>query len=552
MERIWLASYERNVPADIDPDSYASLVELFEESCAKYANRYAFSNFGVRITYAELDEASAKVAAYLQHVLQLPRGTRVAIMMPNVLQYPVCLFGILRAGMVVVNVNPLYTASELQYQLQDSGSKAIFILANYAHVLAQVVRTTPIQRAVVTEIGDLFPWPKRLLINSVVKYLKKMVPPWQLPACDSWSQMCARTKHHSHMSVDLGGQDLAFLQYTGGTTGVSKGAMLTHRNMIANCLQARCWLTNHTLETGMRIITALPLYHIFSLTANCLVFVEIGGENILITNPRDIPAFIKTLRSNVFHAITGVNTLFNALLQHPKFRLVDFSYLKITLGGGMAVQRRVAEAWQHLTGNPLLEAYGLTEAAPAVCINPLGSPGYNGSIGLPVPSTEIKVVDEAGEELYLDEVGELCVRGPQVMQGYWQKEDETRKVLQDGWLKTGDIARVDACGFVYLVDRKKDVIIVSGFNVYPNEVEDVLVRHPEVIEAAVIGVMDEEKGEQVKAFVVTHAPISKDALIEHCAVYLTRYKMPKLIEFRDELPKTNVGKILRRASRDGG
>lgn len=552
MENFWLKEYPVGVPAQINPDAYASIAEVFEESCRLYGDKPAFSNLGHTYTYQELETASRQFAAYLQHVLSLKKGARVAIMMPNCLQYPIAMFGVLRAGLVVVNVNPLYTARELEYQLNDAGVEGIVILANFAHVLQQVLPKTKVKHVIVTELGDALPVPKRWIVNAVVRYVKKMVPAWNIPQAIGFNQVLKEGSQHSFRREAIQSSDIAFLQYTGGTTGLSKGAILTHRNMIANLEQASAWLKN-SLELGKEIvITALPLYHIFSLTANCLVFMKIGGHNVLITNPRDIPQFIKDLSKVRFTAITGVNTLFNALLNNAAFHKLDFSSLKLALGGGMAVQHAVAERWKKVTGVVLLEAYGLTEMSPAACINPLTLKEYNGSVGLTIPSTEIGVFDDQDHELSVGEVGELCFKGPQVMSGYWQKPEETAKsITKEGWLKTGDVGRIDANGYVYIVDRKKDMILVSGFNVYPNEVEDVVAELSGVLEVAAVGVPDEHSGEVVKLFVVRKdLKLTEHDILEHCRKSLTGYKIPKSVIFKESLPKTNVGKILRRELRD--
>lgn len=552
MEKIWLKEYPKSVPAEIDVNQYASVKQIIEEACRQYADRPAFSNFGTTLNYADVERLSRGFGAWLQRRAGLQKGERVALMMPNLLQYPVTLFGALRAGLTVVNVNPLYTARELDHQLRDSGARAIVIVENFAHTLQAVLANTQVKTVITTEIGDLLSWPKRPLLNFMAKHVKKKVPPWNLPGSLPLRRVLAEGAGLDLAEVPLGHDDIAFLQYTGGTTGVAKGAMLTHGNMVANVLQASAWLSAH-LQAGQEvIITALPLYHIFSLTANCLVFMKIGGHNVLITDPRDMRGFVRTLSRCRFTAITGVNTLFNALLHTPGFDKLDFSALKIALGGGMAVQRAVAERWKRVTGTPLIEAYGLTETSPAACINPLDIKDYNGSIGLPIPSTELSIRDDAGRELKVGEVGELCFRGPQVMRGYWNRPEETAKVLSpDGWLRTGDMGRIDARGYVYLVDRKKDMILVSGFNVYPNEVEDVVMMHPGVREVAAVGVPDEHSGEAVKVFVVKKDPaLTAEELIAHCHKYLTGYKVPKHVEFREELPKSNVGKILRRELRD--
>ena len=552
MDKIWLQSYPPGVPAEIDLEEFASVGELFERSCGKYGDRGAFLNMGKSLSYAELERLSGHFGAYLQQVLKLPPGSRVALMMPNVLQYPIAMFGALRAGYTVVNCNPLYTARELEHQLKDSGAEAIVIVENFVHTLQEALPRTAIRQVLVTGLGDQLGFLKGLLVNLVVRHVKKMVPPWSVPGHIRFSDALSQGAAHRLEPVKVTHEDIAFLQYTGGTTGVAKGAMLTHRNIIANLQQAHAWIKPFLHEGEEVIITALPLYHIFSLTANCLTFFKIGATNVLITNPRDIPGFVEELGKHRFTAITGVNTLFNALLHNAEFAKLDFSALRISLGGGMAVQQAVAEKWAAVTGKPLVEAYGLTETSPAVCINPLDLPAFNHSIGLPISSTEVVVRDDDGIDLPVGQPGELCVRGPQVMKGYWNRPDETaRAIMQDGFLKTGDVAVMDEKGFLRIVDRKKDMILISGFNVYPNEVEDVVVSHPGVIEAAVIGVPDERSGEAVKAFVVRKDPnLTKEALIAYCRENLTAYKVPHLIEFRDELPKTNVGKILRRALRD--
>ena len=481
----------------------------------------------------------------------MEQGDRIAVMMPNVLQNPIAIFAILRAGFTVVNTNPLYTPRELEHQLSDSGAKAIIVMENFCCTLEEVIVKTPIQHVVTTQLGDLLKFPKSLIVNLVVKYIKKMVPAFSLPKAVKFKQALQIGSGKTRQKVSVSHDDLAFLQYTGGTTGVAKGAMLTHGNMVANMQQASAWIKDGVNDGEEVIITALPLYHIFSLTANCLTFMKVGALNYLITNPRDMPGFVKELQGLRFTAITGVNTLFNALMNTPGFEQIDFSHLKLSLGGGMAVQQPVAERWQKLTGSPLLEAYGLTETSPAVCINPLSLKQYNGAIGLPVPSTEVSVQDEDGNVLPQGEVGELCVRGPQVMKGYWQRPEETAKVLSsDGWLKTGDVAQMDEQGFFRIVDRLKDMILVSGFNVYPNEIETVIAGHEGVLEVGVIGEPDADSGEVVKAVVVRKNPELDEAmLIAHCREHLTGYKVPKIIEFREELPKTNVGKILRRELR---
>ena len=552
MEKIWLKKYPPGVPAEIDTNEYASLKEIIETSCARFDVLPAYSNMGRTLSYRELDRLSYQFGAFLRSGLNLAPGDRVALMMPNLLQYPVAAFGALRAGLTVVNVNPLYTARELRHQLQDCGAETIVILENFAHTLTAVIGDTPIKNVITTRIGDLLSFPKSLLVNLVVKYVKRMVPTWKLPGSLDFKTTLAKGQKLNLPEVSLNHDDIAFLQYTGGTTGVAKGAVLTHGNMVANLQQASAWLGTR-IKTGQEvIITALPLYHIFSLLANCLTFTKAGGHNVLITNPRDMAGFVKTLKKIRFTAITGVNTLFNGLLNTPGFGEVDFSRLKLTLGGGMAVQRSVAERWKATTGVTLIEAYGLTETSPAACINPIDNQDYNGSIGLPISSTEASIRDDDGRELGIDEVGELWLRGPQVMREYWHRPEETAKVLTaEGWLRTGDMATIDEQGYVRIVDRKKDMILVSGFNVYPNEIEDIVATHEGVGEVAAVGVPDEQSGELVKIVVVKKDPaLTADQLIQHCRNNLTAYKVPKRVEFRDELPKTNVGKILRRALRD--
>jgi long-chain acyl-CoA synthetase len=530
------------------------LQDLFLRSAKEFHDLPAFSNLGKTYRFAEMEQLTLQFAAYLRHEAGLQRGDRIAIMMPNVLQYPVVMFAAFRAGLIVVNTNPLYTDRELQHQLKDSGARAIVILENFAHTLADVIEQTDVEVVVTTKLADLVGGLKGMLVNFVVQYVKKMVPPFSLPGAVPFRQAMAKGKRHSagFKDIALGHEDIAFLQYTGGTTGVAKGAALLHRNMLANLLQAEAW-TARDLELGKEVfITALPLYHVFALTANALFSVKIGAKNILITNPRDLPGFIKELGKEPFSFITGVNTLYNAMLNTPGIEKIDFSHLKIALGGGMAVQKAVAEKWKALTGVTLLEAYGLTETSPAVTINPVSLENYNGMIGLPVSSTEVCVRDADGNELDIGEPGELCIRGPQVMLGYWQRPDETAKVLDsDGWLRTGDVAVINEQGYVKLVDRIKDMVLVSGFNVYPNEIEDVLAAHEKVLEAGVIGVADADSGETVRAYIVRKdESLSEDELKAWCREELTGYKRPKQYVFVDELPKSNVGKILRRELRD--
>ncbi|MHB1427143.1 MAG: long-chain-fatty-acid--CoA ligase [Rhodocyclaceae bacterium] len=551
MDKIWLKSYPQGVPAEIGIDHLPSLVALFEEACAKYAGKVAFISMGATLTYRQLDQRSREFAGWLQS-LGLQKGDRVALMMPNLLQYPVALFGTLRAGCVVVNCNPLYTPRELEYQLQDSGAKAIVIVENFAHTLEQVLPRTSVKHVVVTPMGEMLGLVKGALVNFVVRKIKKLVPPWNIPGAINFFQALVVGQSHGMTPVPLGQGDIAFLQYTGGTTGVAKGAILTHANIGANVTQASAWIAPVLREGEELIVTPLPLYHIFALTVS-LTLLRMGARNLLIANPRDIPNFVKEWRKYPISVVTGVNTLFNALLNNPDFAKLDFSPLRVTLGGGMAVQAPVAERWLKTTGVPLLQAYGLTETSPAVTINPLDMKSFNGAIGLPISSTDISIRDDAGKEVALGQIGEICVGGPQVTQGYWQRPDETALAFTpDGFLRTGDMGYVDPQGFVFLVDRKKDMILVSGFNVYPNEVDEVVAQHPGVVEAAAVGVPDEHCGEVVKLYVVRRDPdLTEQAIIDHCRGQLTGYKIPKHVEFRDSLPKTNVGKILRRALKDG-
>ena len=551
-DRPWFKSYPAGIPHEIDLDEYRSIVSVLDAAIGKFRDRPAFSNFGKTFSYAEIDELSRQFAGYLLGELKLKKGDRVAIMMPNCLQYPIALFGTLRAGLTVVNVNPMYTPRELKHQLVDSGASVLLVVDNFGHTVQQVAHETPLKQVITTGLGDLLGFPKGPLINFVLKYVKKMVPDYALPGAIRFNDVLKLGKAYALPKIDIEPDDIAFLQYTGGTTGVAKGAMLTHRNLVANMQQASAWLGT-VLQPGQEtIITALPLYHIFALTANGLVLMKIGGLNHLITNPRDMPGFVKELQKVRFTAITGVNTLFNGLLNTPGFDQLDFSSLKLTLGGGMAVQRAVAEKWKKVTGVTLVEAYGLTETSPAACINPLDLKDYNASIGLPIPSTDVCVKADDGRRLPAGEVGELCVKGPQVMKGYWQRPDETANVIDaDGWLHTGDMAKMDADGFFYIVDRKKDMILVSGFNVYPNEIEDVIAGMPGVLEVAAIGVPDEKSGEAVKVFIVRKDPaLTAEQVKEFCRENLTGYKQPKHVEFRNELPKTNVGKILRKELRE--
>jgi len=548
VDRVWAKNYPEGVPTDINADHYASLLEVFDKSIKDYAEKTAYINMGKSITYAELDQLSLKFAAYLQQQLGLKKGDAVAVMMPNLLQYPVCILGILRAGCVVVNVNPLYTPRELEHQLLDSQAKAIVIVENFAHTLSDVQDKVKLEHVILTHMGDMLGLLKGTIVNLVVKHVKKLIPAHNLKKYVTYKQVIAAGNAAAYKKPVVVGEDLAFLQYTGGTTGVSKGAMLTHRNMVANLEQADGCIGPLLTHGKELVVTALPLYHIFALTANFLVFMKYGGTNLLITNPRDMPNFVKELAKYPFSVITGVNTLFNGLLNTPGFAQLDFSNMKLALGGGMAVQRPVAERWQKVTTTRLVEGYGLTECAPLVTVSPYNLPAYNGSIGFPAPSTDIKLVNDDGVEVAAGEAGEMWVKGPQVMKGYYNRPDETLKVLNaEGWLATGDIARVDDDGFFYIVDRKKDMILVSGFNVYPNEIEEVVAMNDKVLEVAAIGVPNEATGEAVKIFVVKKDQSLTDVeLIQHCKERLTGYKVPKLVEFRTELPKTNVGKILRR------
>jgi len=552
MDRVWHNAYEEGIPTEINPEQYTSLVEVLEESFSKFTHHESFYCMGKCFTWGEMDLLSKKFASYLQNDLKLKKGDRVALMMPNILQYPIALFGIIRAGLTAVNVNPLYTARELEHQLNDAECETIIIFENSCKTLQEIVGNTPVKNVLVTGIGDLLGFPKSLIVNFVIKRVKKMIPNWSLPGYVDFKTALfdANGDHYKRPEVNL--EDIAFLQYTGGTTGVSKGAILTHGNITANLIQAKAWIIKYLKEGEETIITPLPLYHIFSLTANCLVFATMGAKNVLITNPRDMPGFIKELKKHKFTAFTGVNTLFNGLLNQDDFSSVDFSSLKLTLGGGMAVQKPVAEKWKKVTGVTLVEAYGLTETSPAACINPMTLPEYNGKIGVPISSTDVKILDDDGNEVATGEPGEIAIKGPQVMKGYWKRPEDTAEVMtDDGFFKTGDIGFMDEKGYFQIIDRKKDMILVSGFNVYPNEVEEVVVSHPKVLEAAAVGVPDEHSGEIVKIFVVKKDPsLTAEELKAHCKESLTGYKVPKLYEFRDDLPKSNVGKILRKELRD--
>lgn len=552
MQKPWLKSYPAGIPEEIDINEFSSVADILDSSIAKFSNSPAYTNFGKTISYHDVDIYTAQLGAYLKNELGLEKGDRVAVMMPNLLQNPIAIFAILRAGLVVVNTNPLYTARELKHQLNDSGAKAIIIVENFAHVLQDVIDDTKIEHVITTKMGDLLSPVKGFIINTVVKYVKKMVPAFKLKNTVTFKQALKLGAQHRFQTVPSNHDDIAFLQYTGGTTGVSKGAVLTNKNMVANMLQASAWINDFIGDKQGTIITALPLYHIFSLTANCLTFTRYGWCNYLITNPRDMNGFVKELKATEFHVLTGVNTLFNGLLNHPDFKSIDWSNFAFALGGGMAVQRGVAERWKEVTGTTLIEAYGLTETSPAACMNPMNLKEFNGKIGLPISSTEVAIQDDDWNEVALGEHGEICIRGPQVMQGYWHRPKETSNVLSnDSWLHTGDIGFIDDDGFVQIVDRKKDMILVSGFNVFPNEVEEVIALHPDVVEVGVIGKPDEHSGEVVMAVVVKKDDsLTEEALRDFCRESLTSYKVPKSIVFTDELPKTNVGKILRRELRD--
>jgi len=554
MNKPWLAQYPAAVPAEIDFGPLASLNDVLGASCARFADRPAFNSMGTVMSFRQLDEASRAFAAWLQKVAGLKRGDRVALMMPNLLQYPVAMFGVLRAGMVVVNVNPLYTPRELEHQLNDSGAAAIVVLENFAHTLEQVLRATRVRVVVTTQVGDLLPPLKRVLTNAVVKYVKKMVPRWRLEGAIAFNRVLAAGRAQSLDEPALSRADLAFLQYTGGTTGVAKGAMLTHGNMVANVLQVAAWMSPNLSDGVETVVLPLPLYHVFALTG-CLSFFGKGAQAVLVANPRDLPALIKTLREVRFSAIIGVNTLFRALLEAPDARTVDWSHLKLAVAGGMAVQHVVAHRWKQMTGVPLVEGYGLTESAPVAIANPVTIDEWSGQIGVPLPSTDAAILDDDGRPVQLGEVGEIGLRGPQVMKGYWNRPEESAHVFTaDGWLRTGDMGVMDDRGSIRITDRKKDMIVVSGFKVFPNEIEDVLTMHPGVLEAAAIGVRDDRSGEAVKVVVVRKDPaLTEGDLLAHCRQHLTGYKMPRIFEFRSEpLPKTNIGKILRRELRDSG
>ena len=550
MDKIWLNSYPAGVPPEIDVNAYTSVNEVLASTCREFPTRPAFRNLGTTLTYAQVDGLARNFAAWLENRPGLRRGSRIALMLPNVLQYPIAFFGVLRAGMIVVNVNPLYTPRELEHQLRDSGAEGIVILENFAHVLERVRERTEIKHVVTTQIGDLLPFPRRALVNYVVKRVKKLVPEWHIPHAVDFPAALKRGRASAWKAIPVGLGDIALLQYTGGTTGTAKGAILTHGNLVANLLQAGAWAEGKLRRGEETIVTALPLYHIFSLQVNFLLFLRLAASNVLITNPRDLRGFVKEIAKTRFTAITGVNTLYNGLLNTPGFADLDFGGLKVAVGGGAAIHRAVAERWHAVTGCHLSEGYGLTEASPLVACNPLGS-AHSGTIGLPMPSTDVSIRDEQDREVPLGREGEICVRGPQVMQGYWNRPEETLGAFTaDGWLRTGDIGVMDGCGFLRVTDRKKDIILVSGFNVYPTEVEDVIASMPGVVECAVIGVPDALTGEKVKAFVVANGgQVPGEEVIAFCRLHLTSYKVPKLIEFRSELPKNPIGKILRRELR---
>ncbi|HEY5613608.1 MAG TPA: AMP-binding protein [Lysobacter sp.] len=552
MNKPWLVQYPNGVPAEIDLRQFASLKAVLASSCARFSELPAYNSMGTAMTFRQLDEASLAFAAWLQKSASLQRGDRVALMMPNLLQYPVALFGVLRAGMVVVNVNPLYTPRELEHQLRDSGAAAIVVLENFAHTLEQVIGSVPIRIVVTTQVGDLLPPVKRLLTNAVVKHVKKLVPAWRLAGAVDFKRVLADGRRQVLDDVPLGHDDLAFLQYTGGTTGVAKGTMLTHGNMVANVLQVGAWMSPNLKDGEETVVIPLPLYHVFALTG-CLSFFSKGAQTVLVANPRDLPAFLKVLRQTRFTAIIGVNTLFRAMLDAPGFADVDLAHLKLAVAGGMAVQKVVAHRWRERAGVPLVEGYGLTESAPVAIANPVTIQEWSGQIGVPLPSTEAAILDDDGAPVAMGQVGEICLRGPQVMKGYWNRPEETAQAFtDDGWLRTGDMGVMDERGSFRITDRKKDMIVVSGFKVFPNEVEDVVAMHPGVLEVGAIGVPDERSGEAVKVVVVRKDPALTEAeLLAHCRQHLTAYKLPRIIEFRSEpLPKSNIGKILRRMLRD--
>ena len=551
MESIWYKNYPKGISQAINPESYQSILDLFNQSCESFTNHTSFVCMGAKISYGELDKKSTQFAVFLQG-RGLMKGDRIALQMPNLIQFPIALFGALKAGLIVVNTNPLYTQHEMKHQFVDAGVKAIVILENFADKLQEILPETEINTIVTTRLADLHPFPQKQLINFAVKHVKKMVPKFSIPTAINMNQAIAMGRNQNLSQINLTGEDIAFLQYTGGTTGVAKGAMLTHKNILSNMLMISEWMSTVLEEGKETVITALPLYHIFSLTVNCLSFFKLGGKNILITNPRDIPGFIKTLTSTRFTVFTGVNTLFNALANHPDIKQVDFKPLKVSVAGGMALQRSVSELWNQVTQSPIAEGFGLTETSPVVCCNPIDGTERVGTIGMPLPSTDVKLIDDKGVEVPLGERGELCVKGPQVMKGYWNNPSETDIVmLSPEWLKTGDIATIDTDGFLKIVDRKKDMILVSGFNVFPNEVEDAIAKHPKVLEVAAIGEPDEKCGEIVKVFIVAKDDsLTEEEIKTFCTEELVAYKRPKSVVFKKELPKTNVGKILRRALKE--
>lgn len=547
----WLQCYPEGIPHSINPDQYNSLGDLIHESAEKYKTQVAFENIGKKLSYSDIDALTDDFASFLQNEIKLQKGDRIALQMPNLLQYPIAMFGALKAGVIVVNTNPLYTQPEMEHQFNDSGVKAIVILANFAHNLEGVLKNTSIEHVIITEIGDLIGGLKGHLVNFVVKRIKKMVPSYNISGALSFKMCLAKGASHQFKPVEIKSDDLAFLQYTGGTTGVSKGAMLTHRNIISNVIQVRAWISNILTKDSEVMITALPLYHIFALVVNGFIMYALGGKNVLITNPRDMDGFVKELTKHKFSMITGVNTLYNGLLNHPKFSSLDFSKLKFAAGGGMAVQKIVAEKWKEVTGQPLLEGYGLTETSPVLTFNPTNGKDRVGTIGLPTPSTELKLLDDEGNEVAVGERGEICAKGPQVMKGYWQRPEETEEAFINGWLRTGDIGMMDVDGFFRIVDRKKEMILVSGFNVYPNDIENTIASHPKVLELGAVGVPDSKSNEAVKVFVVKKDDsLTEDELKAYCKENLTGYKRPKYIEFVSELPKSNVGKVLRRILRE--
>lgn len=550
MEKIWLKHYPKGVEQEIDPEKYKSIVDLIQQSVASYGDSPCMTNMGVTFTYSEIDRYSDYFASYLINECNLKKGDRIAIQMPNVLQYPIAMIGAIKAGIIVVNTNPLYTDREMEHQFMDADVKMVVILENFAHLLEKILPHTNIKHIVITSVGDLFPFPKNKIVNLAIKYVKRMVPSYNLPHAVSFNTALMKGRDKSFDVAETNIDDIAFLQYTGGTTGVAKGAMLTHRNVLSNMLQALEWFKPKLVKGEEIVLTPLPLYHIFSLTVNCLTFMSYGAHIVLVTNPRDIPDLIKTIKKHRPTVMSGVNTLFNAMLNCPDMNADAMKSLKMSVAGAMALQEAVAKKWLDVTKSPVIEGYGLTEASPIVSCNPIDGNDRAGTIGIPVPSTEIKLIGEDGNEVGPGEPGELCVRGPQIMKGYWNRPEETAKTISDGWLLTGDMACVDEDGYFKIVDRKKDMILISGFNVYPNEVEDVVASHPAVLEVAAIGVPDEHSGEVVKIFVVKKSEVSKEDIVEFSRKKLTGYKVPKHIEFRDELPKSNVGKILRKDLRN--